>query len=57
MDGILQSFRKDIGLDQKEFRESSFYEEAYNIAQTVTERDNRCKILQLFQISEMFHNI
>lgn len=49
MDGILESYRKDLGLTGVEFRKSSFYEEAYTIAQDVTEQMQNSSIIDDFR--------
>ena len=47
--GILESYRKDIGYYSKEFRDSEFYEQAYKIAQQVTEQMQNYSIIDDFR--------
>ncbi len=53
MNGILEQFRKDSGLTNREFKDSPFYEECYKIAQDVTsEMQNSSVIVDFRAISE-----
>lgn len=53
MDGITESFRKDFGLTQKEFQNSTYYEECHTIARDVTsEMMNSSVIVDFKAISQ-----
>lgn len=53
MNGILESFRKDIGLNGPAFKASTFYEECHTIARNVTgEMMNSSVIVDFKAISE-----
>lgn len=49
MEGILESFRNDTGMTQKEFRFSQFYEDAYKIASEVSYEMQNSEVISDFR--------
>jgi P4 family phage/plasmid primase-like protien len=56
INGILESFRKDLGLTEREFKDSTYYEDCHTIARNVTqEMMNSSVIMDFKAISEWIH--
>ena len=47
--GILEGFRKEMGLVEKEFRESESYNEIYTLAQGITTQMQNSRVIEDFR--------